>query len=264
MLDEITFPHIEDKDLTGQYPANYAAVVDIAANPFVLMKDDLLTHNQRVRALLKTDNKYLDDVVAYLFEETVGGKKVRPVITTILGAAINVHETFVTGRGVGKIQSLDRPIRVKKTQQRLGEITEMVHVASLLHDDVLDMADTRRGAESINERFGNKMAVMTGDFLLSRASLYLARLGNPDIVSLYAQLIHDLVRGEVMQMRGLHSHKQQTPFQVYIEKTYCKTGSLIANSCKATALLGSDDAEVGYYDQALLIPIASSCLYRHQ
>ncbi len=78
---------------------------------------------------------------------------------------------------------------------------ELIHTASLLHDDVIDESDTRRGVESANSRFGNKLAVLSGDFLLARASVALARLRSLQVVELMSTVIEHLVRGEVMQMK---------------------------------------------------------------
>jgi hexaprenyl-diphosphate synthase len=87
-------------------------------------------------------------------------------------------------------------------QRRLAEITELIHTASLLHDDVIDSADTRRGRGSVNAVFGNKLAVLAGDFLLARASICLARLRSVPVVELLSTVIEHLVKGEVMQMRN--------------------------------------------------------------
>jgi geranylgeranyl pyrophosphate synthase len=76
------------------------------------------------------------------------------------------------------------PAAVFPLQARLAEVTEMIHTASLLHDDVIDVADTRRGLSSANSVFGNKLAVLAGDFLLARASVSLARLRSIPVVEL--------------------------------------------------------------------------------
>ncbi|CDW98919.1 hypothetical protein [Sporisorium scitamineum] len=88
------------------------------------------------------------------------------------------------------------------TQRRLAEITEMIHVASLLHDDVIDASPLRRGAPSAPSAFGNKLSILGGDFLLGRASVALARLRDAEVVELLATVIANLVEGEVMQLRS--------------------------------------------------------------
>lgn len=115
----------------------------------------------------------------------------------------------------------------------------MIHTASLLHDDVIDMADVRRGVGSVNRVFGNKLAVLAGDFLLARASVCLARLRNVEVIELLSTVIEHLVRGEVMQMQAAFRDQNalDTAFNMYMRKTYYKTASLMANSCKAAALL---------------------------
>ncbi|KAK6124062.1 hypothetical protein DH2020_042208 [Rehmannia glutinosa] len=115
-------------------------------------------------------------------------------------------------------------------------------VASLLHDDVLDDADTRRGIGSLNFVMGNKLAVLAGDFLLSRACVALASLKNTEVVSLLAKVVEHLVTGETMQMTT--TSDQRCSMEYYMQKTYYKTASLISNSCKAIALLAGQTAEV--------------------
>ncbi|KAF8976830.1 coq1 putative hexaprenyl diphosphate synthase [Entomortierella lignicola] len=130
------------------------------------------------------------------------------------------------------------------SQRRLGEIVEMIHTASLLHDDVIDVADKRRNLLSANESFGNKMAVLGGDFLLARASIALARLRNHEVTELISTVIANLVEGEFMQLRngqvenGKSSRGAMTTFEYYMEKTYMKTASLISKSCRSSAVLG--------------------------
>ncbi|KAG9158478.1 hypothetical protein Leryth_016136 [Lithospermum erythrorhizon] len=115
-------------------------------------------------------------------------------------------------------------------------------VASLLHDDVLDDAETRRGVRSLNFAMGNKVAVLAGDFLLSRACVALASLKNTEVVSLLAKVVEHLVTGETMQMTT--SREQRLSMEYYMEKTFYKTASLISNSCKAIAVLAGHTSEV--------------------
>ncbi|KAL4799434.1 isoprenoid synthase domain-containing protein [Aspergillus venezuelensis] len=135
------------------------------------------------------------------------------------------------------------------TQRRLAEITELIHTASLLHDDVIDNAITRRSFPSANIEFGNKMAVLAGDFLLGRASVALARLRDPEVTELLATVIANLVEGEFMQLKNTASDEKSPVFtddtiSYYLQKTYLKTASLISKSCRAAALLGHSSPEV--------------------
>lgn len=137
------------------------------------------------------------------------------------------------------------------TQRRLAEIIEMIHVASLLHDDVIDVADTRRSSPSAPALFGNKLSILAGDFLLARASLACARLGSVEVVELIASVLANLVEGEVMQMKGNSPGKlgaRLTPeiMEHYITKSYMKTASLIAKSARATTILGGCGVKQGW------------------
>lgn len=122
------------------------------------------------------------------------------------------------------------PGDTRRRQQRLAEITELIHVASLLHDDVLDSAATRRGLRALNLEVGNKLAILAGDFLLARASVTLASLRNTEVIELLSRVLEHLVTGEVMQMTA--KADRLVSFDHYFKKTYFKTASLIANSAK--------------------------------
>ncbi|KAF6140500.1 hypothetical protein GIB67_031143 [Kingdonia uniflora] len=157
-------------------------------------------------------------------------------VLLLMSTALNMSIPNSTSGGVSFTDEL------RARQQCIAEITEMIHVASLLHDDVLDDADTRRGIGSLNFVMGNKLAVLAGDFLLSRACVALASLKNTEVVSLLAKVVEHLVTGETMQMTT--SSEKRCSMEYYLQKTYYKTASLISNSCKAIAILTGQTAEV--------------------
>ena len=156
---------------------------------------------------------------------------------------------------------------VLPSQRRLAEITEMIHVASLLHDDVIDASATRRSHASAPSAFGNKLSILGGDFLLARASLYLSRLGSNEVVELVASILANLVEGEVMQVKGnapehINTSIQHTLtpeiFEYYMKKTYLKTASLIAKSSRATVVLGGAGERQGWVEGERIKDIAYS------
>lgn len=137
------------------------------------------------------------------------------------------------------------------TQIRLAQIVEMIHVASLLHDDVIDRSPLRRGAPSAPAAFGNKLTVLGGDFLLGRTSTALSRLGSSEAVELIASVIANLVEGEILQLKAIHgedlgiSGEQnvkpnvgQDNWNIYMQKNYMKTASLMAKGARAAVVLG--------------------------
>ncbi|CAL8577719.1 coq1 putative hexaprenyl diphosphate synthase [Xanthoria parietina] len=135
------------------------------------------------------------------------------------------------------------------SQRRLAEITELIHTASLLHDDVIDNSISRRSSPSANISFGNKMAVLAGDFLLGRASVALARLRDAEVVELLATVIANLVEGEFMQLKNTALDEAKPEWtedtlSYYLQKTYLKSASLISKSCRAAALLSQNTPEV--------------------
>jgi geranyl diphosphate synthase len=117
----------------------------------------------------------------------------------------------------------------------VAEIAETIHVASLLHDDVIDDASTRRGVLSLNASVGNKLAILAGDFLLARASVTLASLRDHEVTELMSRVLENLVSGEVMQMTA--GEEALGSLDHYMTKTFCKTASLMANSARCVAIV---------------------------
>ncbi|XP_047491558.1 all trans-polyprenyl-diphosphate synthase PDSS1-like [Penaeus chinensis] len=118
----------------------------------------------------------------------------------------------------------------------------MIHTASLVHDDVIDASDTRRGKPSVNSLYGQRKAVMAGDYILSVASAMLARIRNEEVIVILSQVLSDLVQGEFMQLGSKENENER--FAHYLKKSFKKTASLLAYSCKAVALLSGADEDL--------------------
>ncbi|MBS4102226.1 polyprenyl synthetase family protein [Tsukamurella paurometabola] len=116
---------------------------------------------------------------------------------------------------------------------------ELTHLATLYHDDVMDEADTRRGAPSANAKWGNSIAILAGDYLFARASAYGADLG-PRAVGVIATCFGELVTGQMLELKGAGSGD---PVQHYLDTIWGKTGSLIATCGLLGALHGGGDEE---------------------
>tara|TARA_Y100001968_G_scaffold64750_1_gene55473 strand:- start:2003 stop:2974 length:972 start_codon:yes stop_codon:yes gene_type:complete len=174
-----------------------------------------------LRSLIGAGHPILQSAAEHLF--SAGGKRLRPGIVLLLSRAIDPE---------GALSFKHR---------RLAEITEMIHTASLVHDDVVDDAATRRGVATVHNRFDHRVAVLAGDFLFAQASWHLANLENLEVVKLLSRVIMDLAEGEIKQ--GLNRYDSGQSFSNYLEKSYCKTASLMANSSKAAGVLTGLDEE---------------------
>jgi hexaprenyl-diphosphate synthase len=228
-----------------------------------------------IRQLLGSGHPSLDTVAKYYTQAE--GKHVRPLIVLLMSRATALTPKSPRYNGQQGVPDIDNPISpmsilsdvnpsspstnpithsqtsypvgdsdILPSQRRLAEITELIHTASLLHDDVIDHSISRRGNPSANLEFGNKMAVLAGDFLLSRASVALARLRDAEVTELLATVIANLVEGEFMQLKNTARDEKnpvwtEDTITYYLQKTYLKSASLISKSCRAAALLGSAD-----------------------
>ncbi|MDQ0599721.1 heptaprenyl diphosphate synthase [Streptomyces canus] len=120
-------------------------------------------------------------------------------------------------------------------------VVELTHLATLYHDDVMDEASVRRGVDSANTRWGNSIAVLTGDFLFARASHILADLG-PEAVRVQAEAFERLVTGQILETAGPVDGRD--PVEHYLDVLGGKTGSLVAVSCRFGAMMSGADETV--------------------
>lgn len=226
-----------------------------------------------IRQLLGSGHPMLDTVSKYYTQSE--GKYVRPMLVLLMSQATALIPSAEPSKAA---RAIDQPLSspgvladtnpdlplsghdafavessseegVLPAQRRLAEITELIHTASLLHDDVIDNSVSRRGNDSANIAFGNKMAVLAGDFLLGRASVHLARLRDPEVTELLATVIANLIEGEFMQLKNTALDEKNPTFSsdtidYYMQKTYLKSASLISKSCRAAAILGGHSEQV--------------------
>jgi all-trans-nonaprenyl-diphosphate synthase len=175
---------------------------------------------QQVRTCLTEivppDSPLLRDTLDHSLSKS--GKLLRPVLTLLCDKALRAEET---------------PLPDTVTQT--AAVSELIHVATLLHDDVLDDADVRRGKPTVSSVWGNTAAILTGDFLLAQASLKLARIGNIRVVGIFSQVLADLCDGELEQIRLRYN--LNTTWGSYLKKTVCKTASLFAAACESVGVL---------------------------
>ncbi|XP_046777823.1 all trans-polyprenyl-diphosphate synthase PDSS1 isoform X4 [Gallus gallus] len=195
-------------------------------DPFQLGRKDLKNLYEDIKKELLVSTAELREMCEYYFDGK--GKAFRPMIVVLMARACNIHHS--------------NSREVQASQRSVAIIAEMIHTASLVHDDVIDDANSRRGKMTVNQIWGERKAVLAGDFILSAASLALARIGNTTIISVLTQVIEDLVRGEFLQLGSKENENER--FAHYLEKTFKKTASLIANSCKAVSILGCPDPKV--------------------
>ena len=192
-----------------------------ATSLFSPVEADLRLLSENLIELVGARHPILSAAAEYLFG--VGGKRVRPAIVLLMSRSTMLDEDIT-----------DR-------HRRLAEITEMIHTASLVHDDVVDEAQMRRGVPTVHSLFDNRVAILAGDFLFAQASWHLANLDNLEVVKLLSEVIMNLAAGEIQQ--GVTRFDTSITMEAYLEKSYYKTASLIANSSKAAGLLSDVSQE---------------------
>lgn len=222
--------------------------VKISADPFELSRVEVEMLSQSIRHdLIGSEHPVLTKAASYFFDSADGGKKIRPMMVMLLSRAIadTLDEAQHDQESLFTQPLEEQRQDLPAAQRRLAEISEMIHTASLFHDDVIDGSDMRRGMASVHMVFGNKMAILAGDYLLARASICLARLRNVEVVETMSTIIEHLVRGEVMQIRGSSSsHGDNENMVYYLKKNFFKTASLMANSCRSAAVLADCPPEL--------------------
>ena len=192
------------------------APVDAALDQSV--QASLASVERRLVAAVDSDDALLAETARHLVD--AGGKRFRPLLVLV---ASHLGDSSARGIEVAAV------------------VVELTHIATLYHDDVMDEATLRRGAQSANARWGNSVAILSGDYLFSRASDLLADLG-PEYVRLQARTFGRLVRGQLRETVGPAAGEDRLAH--YLSVLSDKTGSLIATSARFGAMLAGADAEV--------------------
>ncbi|MEU5160688.1 polyprenyl synthetase family protein [Streptomyces sp. NPDC020875] len=166
----------------------------------------------------KSEVPFITEAAQHLVR--AGGKRFRPLLVMLAAQFGDPHAPGIVPSAV---------------------VVELTHLATLYHDDVMDEADVRRGVPSANARWGNSVAVLTGDFLFARASHILADLG-PEAVRIQAEAFERLVTGQILETAGPRDGRD--PVAHYLDVIGGKTGSLIAVSGRFGAMMSGADEGV--------------------
>ncbi|MGB5110212.1 MAG: nonaprenyl/(2E,6E)-farnesyl/geranylgeranyl diphosphat synthase [Mycobacterium sp.] len=185
-------------------PASVVAGVDFGDPEFATQVRDGVA---RIEDLMATElgkaDELMVEAVQHLFQ--AGGKRFRPLFTVLAGSLGPRPE--------------DGDVIIA------GAVIELVHLATLYHDDVMDEAQLRRGADSANARWGNNIAILAGDYLFATASRLVSRLG-PDAVRVIADTFAQLVTGQMRETRGAADGTDE--IEHYLKVVYEKTACLIS------------------------------------
>ncbi len=189
-----------------------------AKEVFDLLRDDLLAIERELERDSVSNVSAITEISEYLRE--AGGKRIRPSLLLLAARCLNYH-----GRGV----------------TRLGAVVEMVHTATLVHDDIIDEADTRRGRPSANTTWGNSKCVLAGDWLYMQAFRIALEERNLRVLDLLIGLTQQMVEGELLQMEKLGRMVSEAE---YYDLIYRKTACLFNVSMRLGAVLAGASEEV--------------------
>ena len=196
----------------------------VAADSPLLLLPGMLGFRARVDQALSDATAAEEELMAQMGGHLVaaGGKRARPLFAVASAAA-----QATTAEAVATAVTDDVILG--------GVAVELVQVGSLCHDDVIDEADTRRGVESVNARWGNLKAILAGDFLLAKASEIAASLGT-EVAGLLAATIGRLCEGEVNELR--HAYDPGRTTTSYVTAIQGKTAALFATACRVGGIVG--------------------------
>ncbi|MBG31234.1 MAG: polyprenyl synthetase [Opitutae bacterium] len=180
--------------------------------------DDIERFDEEFEKALKSDVQLINSISKYMIKNT--GKKIRPILT-IFSAKLCGEPTV--------------------NSYRAAAMVELLHVATLIHDDVVDDATMRRGKPSLNLIWRNKLSVLMGDFILSKALINMIGLRDFDALDLISNTAQKLSAGEIMQIEKSITRSMTEDF--YFDMIKQKTASLIATSCELGAITTTKDQE---------------------
>ena len=181
-----------------------------------LVADDMSIVNRRISENLNSDVALINQLGAYIVQ--AGGKRLRPVALLLTAKAVNPEQS--------------EPV---VNQTLLAAIIEFIHTATLLHDDVVDESEMRRGRETANEVFGNAASVLVGDYLYSRSFQMMVKVNSMRVMEILSHTTNQIAEGEVMQL--INCGSAETTEQQYMETIQSKTAILFEAATQLGAVI---------------------------
>ena len=201
-----------------QKPAK-AANREALADVYALVAEDFAAVNELIPKQLTSEVAMVEQIGHHIVDS--GGKRLRPLMV-LLGARCCHYEGTA--------------------HQRLATVIEFLHTATLLHDDVVDHSELRRGQATANALWGNSPSVLVGDFLYSRAFQLMVELDSMDIMAILSDATNTIAEGEVLQLANVGNCDISE--LDYMQVIRCKTAMLFQAATHTAGVLASDDAEV--------------------
>jgi len=186
---------------------------------YSLIADDMKAVDAVIRARLHSDVVLVRQVAEYII--AAGGKRLRPALLLLSAGAVGYRGTH---------------------HHELAAVVEFIHTATLLHDDVVDESDLRRGRDTANALFGNAASVLVGDFLYSRAFQMMVSVGSMRIMEVLADATNVIAEGEVLQLMNCHNADIDVPS--YLQVIRYKTAKLFEAATRLGGILGGVAGEV--------------------
>lgn len=184
-----------------------------------LARADMAAVDALIRARLASDVVLINQIADHII--SAGGKRLRPMLVVLAGQACGP---------------------VAQPHHQLAAIIEFIHTSTLLHDDVVDESDLRRGRSTANALWGNAPSVLVGDFLYSRSFQLMVELGRMDVMHLLADTTNRIAEGEVLQL--LHVHNPDTDEAAYLRVIERKTAVLFAAGTQLGAMASGAGADI--------------------
>lgn len=189
---------------------------------FSSVEREISVFDSRLLDEISPSSKALCSILQEIFK--AGGKRIRPALSFLFHKAINPEQDF------------------RESTFLIAEISELIHTASLVHDDIIDNSLIRRGKPTTNSKWNNAVTVISGDFMFARAAVNLGKIANNDITALFASVLENLCDGEISQVEKKFS--TEVDWDYYYDKTYKKTASLFEAACLAPAIDNGASEEV--------------------
>ncbi|MFV2197098.1 polyprenyl synthetase family protein [Nocardiopsis sp. LOL_012] len=203
--------------MSGAVPSGFLALPRVDPTLAREVQENLDRVEALLRSTVESSNPMLTEAASHLI--TAGGKRFRAMLVLLAAQ-------FGDPRAPDLIPA--------------ASVVELTHMATLYHDDVMDEAELRRGSPSANQRWGNSVAILTGDYVFAKASELLADLG-PDAVRLQAATFARLVQGQILETSG--PAQGVDPLEHYLQVISDKTASLIASSAQFGGMFGKVDPQ---------------------